>query len=123
VSSRLPIGTSFRGGSVPTANVVGVSDFLLIHGNGVTEPARIARMVEETRMVRGYKPMPIMFNEDDHFDFERPLNNFTQAVSRHASWGYFDPGTNTTLKPPSGAHSAKAKRIGTRAARGLACSR
>jgi hypothetical protein len=25
-------------------------------------------MVEETRKVRGYRPMPILFNEDDHFD-------------------------------------------------------
>lgn len=36
--------------------------------------------------------MPIVFNEDDHFDFDRPANNFTAALSRHASWGYFDPG-------------------------------
>jgi hypothetical protein len=28
--------------------------------------------------------MPILFNEDDHFDFERPVNNFTQAISRYA---------------------------------------
>ena len=90
--SRLLAGTSFGGGSVPTANVVAASDFLLIHGNGVTEPARIAAMVEETRNVRGYRPMPILFNEDDHFDFERPVNNLTQAISRYASWGYFDPG-------------------------------
>jgi hypothetical protein len=92
--SRLLAGTSFGGGSVPTANVVAASDFLLIHGNGVTEPARIAAMVEETRKVRDYRPMPILFNEDDHFEFERPVNNFTQAISRYASWGYFDPGMN-----------------------------
>jgi hypothetical protein len=35
-------------------------------------------------------PKPILFNEDDHFDFDRPVNNFTAAVSEHASWGYFD---------------------------------
>jgi hypothetical protein len=90
--SHLLVGTSFGGASVPTANVVAASDFLLIHGNGVTDPARIGAMVEETRNVRGYRPMPILFNEDDHFDFERPVNNCTQAISRYASWGYFDPG-------------------------------
>ena len=31
-----------------------------------------------------YQPMPIVFNEDDHFDFDRPENNFTAALSRHA---------------------------------------
>ena len=34
--------------------------------------------------------MPIVFNEDDHFDFEKPENNFKSAVGSYASWGYFD---------------------------------
>ncbi len=34
--------------------------------------------------------MPILFNEDDHFDFDKPRNNFIAAVSQYASWGYFD---------------------------------
>jgi len=91
---RLLAGTSFGGGSIPTSNVVNASDFLLIHGNGVTDPARIANMVERTRAVAGYRPMPVLFNEDDHFDFERPINNLTQAVGAYASWGYFDPGAS-----------------------------
>ncbi len=85
-------GTSFGGGAVPTPSVVAASDFLLLHGNGVSDPPRIAAMVERTREVPGYRPMPILFNEDDHFDFAAPVNNFEQALSRHASWGYFDPG-------------------------------
>lgn len=91
---RLLVGTSYGGGFVPLANVVAESDFLLLHGNGVSDPLRIAEMVEETRAVPGYRPMPILFNEDDHFDFDKPYNNFLAAVSRYASWGYFDPGEN-----------------------------
>jgi hypothetical protein len=87
---RLLAGTSYRGGSVPGEAVVRASDFLLLHGNGVGEPGRIARMVKDTRAVAGYTPKPILFNEDDHFDFEKPANNFTAAVSEHASWGFFD---------------------------------
>ena len=87
---RLLAGTSYGGGTVPNENVVRVSDFLLLHGNGVKDPARIAAMVREARQVPGYTPKPILFNEDDHFDFEQPANNFTTAVSEHASWGYFD---------------------------------
>ena len=75
---------------MPRENVVRVSDFLLIHGNGVSNPDRIAEMVQQTRKVAGYRPMPILFNEDDHFDFDKPRNNFTSAVSDYASWGYFD---------------------------------
>src|SRR5687768_8247041 len=87
---RLLAGTSYGGGTVPRENVVRASDFLLLHGNGVTDPERISAMVRETRQVAGYRPMPILFNEDDHFDFERPLNNFSAAVRERASWGYFD---------------------------------
>ncbi len=89
---RLLVGTSFRGNAVPTANVAAASDFLLLHGNGVSDPSRIAEMVEQTRAVPGYRPMPILFNEDDHFDFDQAANNFVAALSRYASWGYFDPG-------------------------------
>lgn len=35
--------------------------------------------------------MPILFNEDDHFDFDKPINNMLAAISEYASWGYFDP--------------------------------
>lgn len=89
---RLLAGTSYGGGRIPHEPVVRVSDFLLVHGNGVSDPNRIAEMVEQTREVPRYRPMPILFNEDDHFDFDKPLNNFMAAVSRGASWGYFDPG-------------------------------
>ena len=87
---RLLVGTSYGGGTVPKPNVVGVSDFLLIHGNGVAEPNRIREMVKETRQVEGYRKMPILFNEDDHFQFDKPENNFIAAIDEFASWGYFD---------------------------------
>jgi hypothetical protein len=83
-------GTSYGGNTVPKENVVKASDFLLLHGNGVKDPKRIAEMVQQTRKVPGYRPMPILFNEDDHFDFDKPLNNFVAAVGEYASWGYFD---------------------------------
>lgn len=91
---RLLVGTSYKGGSVPLPNVVAVSDFLLMHGNGVSDPNRIAAMVREARAVPGYQPMPILFNEDDHFEFDQPLNNFVAAIQEYCSWGYFDPGKN-----------------------------
>ena len=87
---RFLVGTSYGGGTVPKENVVKASDFLLLHGNGVKDPARIAEMVRQTRKVPGYRPMPILFNEDDHFDFDKPANNFVAAVGEYASWGYFD---------------------------------
>lgn len=87
---KLLVGTSYGGGVVPKPNVVKASDYLLLHGNGVGEPARIGDMVRQTRLVGGYRPMPILFNEDDHFDFDKSVNNFSTAISEYASWGYFD---------------------------------
>ena len=87
---RLLAGTSYSGGKIPGANVVQASDFVLLHGNGVSAPARIAEMVRQTRALAVGRPVPIVFNEDDHFDFEKPESNFTAAVRAGASWGYFD---------------------------------
>jgi len=87
---RLLVGTSYGGGKIPEESVVRASDFLLLHGNGVSDPKRIAVMVKQTRKVPGYRPMPILFNEDDHFAFDKDSNNFTAAVGEYASWGYFD---------------------------------
>ena len=89
---RLYVSTSYGGGTIPLENVVRAADFLLIHGNGVSDPKRISTMVLKTRQVPGYTPKPILFNEDDHFDFHQPTNNFVAALSEYASWGYFDPG-------------------------------
>ena len=91
---HLLVGTSYGGGTIPKENVARVSDFLLVHGNGVSAPNRISEMVRQTKKVSGYRGQPILFNEDDHFDFDKPANNFVAAVGEHASWGYFDPGKN-----------------------------
>jgi hypothetical protein len=91
---RLLVGTSYGGRKVPEENVAGASDFLLLHGNGVTDPAKIGEMVAQTRALEAYRarPLPIVFNEDDHFGFERPANNLRAALAAYASWGFFDPG-------------------------------
>src|SRR2546427_1404700 len=87
---RLLVSTSYGGGAIPRSNVVRVADFLLMHGNGVSDPARITEMVRQARRIPGYHGQPILFNEDDHFAFDNPENHFIAALSEHASWGYFD---------------------------------
>lgn len=87
---HLLVGTSYGGGAIPKENVVRASDFLLLHGNGVKNPVRISEMIKQTRAVAGYKPTPILFNEDDHENFDQPTNNFAAAIADHVSWGWFD---------------------------------
>ncbi|HVC35259.1 MAG TPA: hypothetical protein VNL16_17230 [Chloroflexota bacterium] len=98
---RLLVGTSYRGRAIPGEKVLEVSFLALLHGNGVTEPAFIGEMVARTRALGTYRPMPIVFNEDDHYAFDQPSNNLVAATAHHASWGYFDAG------PGAGGHSAR----------------
>jgi hypothetical protein len=87
---RLLVSTSLTGGQIPNSTIARSADFLLLHGNGVARPAGIADMVKKTRAIEGYHGQPILFNEDDHFDFDKPENNFLAAVREGAGWGYFD---------------------------------
>jgi hypothetical protein len=88
---RLLVSTSYGGNAIPQPNVVKSADFLLLHGNGVKDPKRISEMVRLTRAVAGYTTKPILFNEDDHFDFNQPDFNMLGSLREYASWGYFDP--------------------------------
>ena len=47
-------------------------------------------MVDRCRGLPGCHEKPILFNEDDHFDFDAADNNMLAAVGRYAGWGYFD---------------------------------
>jgi hypothetical protein len=85
---HLLASTSYSG-PLPTENVVTNADFILVHGNGVKNPARITDSVGKIRAMCE-KPKPVVFNEDDNYNFDQPTNNFVAAVSAHASWGYFD---------------------------------
>lgn len=91
---RLLAGVSYGGGTIPGENVVRAADFLLLHGNSTPDPKKIANMVIQTRAVPGYTAKPILFNEDDHYNFDQPENNFTAAIGEYCSWGYYDQGTN-----------------------------
>lgn len=87
---RYLVSTSYGGNFVPKPNVVQASDFILIHGNGVKGYDAMRSLIEKTRGVDGYRTMPVVVNEDDHFDFDQEKNNFVAAVEEYVSWGYFD---------------------------------
>jgi hypothetical protein len=86
----LLVSTSYGGGTIPDPSVVMASDFILLHGNGVSNPSQITALVEATKKVNGHTLKPVVFNEDDHFNFGSDSCNFVAAVKAYASWGYFD---------------------------------
>jgi hypothetical protein len=87
---RLLVSTSYIGGAIPSDKVLEVSDFVLIHGNSVHQPEKIEEMITIVKSKKSYKGNPVVINEDDHFDFNKPYNNFIAATKHHVSWGYFD---------------------------------
>lgn len=99
---RLLVSTSFAAiDPIMTAEVAKQADWILIHGNGTERPERLSEMVAEIKSMPEYadNPRPIMFNEDDHFDFDQPHNHMIEALRAGASWGYFDPGSVTVFPP------------------------
>ncbi|HET9487192.1 MAG TPA: hypothetical protein VFO54_07150 [Chryseosolibacter sp.] len=87
---RFLVSTSYGGNTIPKTNVVKSSDFILIHGNGVEGYEVMQTLIDNTRKVSGYRTMPVVVNEDDHFDFDKEKNNFVAAIEKYVSWGYFD---------------------------------
>lgn len=93
---RLPVSVSYNGGSIPRPNVVRVADYILLHGNGVRDPARMAEMIRTVRAMPEYRGQPIVNNEDDrpwldkHQGWGREGNNLVACVTNYTSWGYFD---------------------------------
>ncbi|WP_167138108.1 glycoside hydrolase family 5 protein [Diaminobutyricimonas sp. TR449] len=79
---------------LPSEDLVAAMDFVLLHANGLDDPGIIAEMVRDVRMKANQTggAKPIVFNEDNHFDFFKPTNNFLAATENYASWGFFDPG-------------------------------
>jgi hypothetical protein len=90
---RLKVSTSFAGGTIPPSEVIRRSDFILVHGNG-QNPDQIGRMIDRIRTDPAYRahPKPIVFNEDS-----TSIDNMNEAIAKHASWGYYDQGTNNYI--------------------------
>jgi hypothetical protein len=86
---RLNVSASLIGGHVPNKTLAQLCDFVLLHGNTQTS-STITSMVNSAR---GYGlNKPIVFNEDS-----ATIANFKAATAAHASWGYFDAGTNNYI--------------------------
>jgi hypothetical protein len=87
---RLLVSTSLTRAPRFPDSLMAVCDFLLPHGNSVHHPDGIRLQVLRNRNASSYRGQPIIYNEDDHYDFDKPDNNFVAAIGEGASWGFFD---------------------------------
>ena len=95
---KLLVSTSLIGLDAPPAAIVAAADFLLPHGNRVygpdghfqPSPHGIRLQIGRWRAAPNYRGQPIVYNEDDHFEFDKRDNHLVAAVESGASWGFFD---------------------------------
>ncbi|MFI3240494.1 MAG: glycoside hydrolase family 43 protein [Bacteroidales bacterium] len=87
---RLLVSTSLKGCSIPTEEIVAVSDYVLLHGNGMKKADKMRKAIKDTRALTNYTTKPIVVNEDDNYNFDTQFSNIAIAVEDYASWGYFD---------------------------------
>ena len=102
---RLLVSTSYGGGKVPEENVVRSADFLLLHGNGVKDPKRIAEMIQQTRAVRAtlrsrsfsmktitsISTRPTITSSPRSASVHRGATSIRRVISRHRSTGDWTP--------------------------------
>ncbi|MCK6210130.1 hypothetical protein KZX45_06190 [Georgenia sp. EYE_87] len=95
-STALPLAASYAGvpqfGIVPPQELIDVVDVALIHGNEIHGTADFEAQIRAVRELTRHRPIPVVVNEDNHFDFDDRPNHLYTAVENYASWGYFDPG-------------------------------
>jgi len=87
---RLLVSTSFATPAPIPGRLLEVADYVLYHGNALATPQSVHARAREIRGTQGYKGQPLLINEDDHFDFDKPDNNMLAAVEEYSGWGYFD---------------------------------
>jgi hypothetical protein len=93
----LPVSTSFRGRSIPTAAVVAASQYVLLHSSGLTAD-QLAAAIATIRAMPEYTadPKPILVTEDGVSSaaptVEDQLAKMDTALGAGAGWGYYDQG-------------------------------
>jgi hypothetical protein len=89
-AGRLLVSTSFATGIAFPEKLLQTADYVLYHGNALATPDAVRARARAIRAMPGYRGQPLLINEDDHFDFDKPDNNMLAALQEYSGWGYFD---------------------------------
>jgi hypothetical protein len=89
-AGRLLVSTSFATKNPSPGKLLETADYVLYHGNGSPTPADVRVRARQIRATPGYRGQPLLINEDDHFDFDKPDNNMLAGMQEYSGWGYFD---------------------------------
>jgi len=89
-AGRLLVSSSFATPNPIPGKFLETADYVLYHGNGLATPDGVHARARQIRATPAYRGQPLLINEDDHFDFDKPDNNMLAAMEEYSGWGYFD---------------------------------
>lgn len=89
-AGRLLVSTSFVVHDTIPETLMRTVDYVLYHGNNAATPDAVRARAKAIRAAAGYRGQPLLINEDDHFDFDKPDNDMMAAIEEYSGWGYFD---------------------------------
>jgi len=91
---------------MPTNDLVAVSDYVLLHGNG-TRPEQLEAAIRAVRALPAYRqrPVPVVINEDSP-----AVGNLDAAWRNYASWGYYDQGFEGQADDPYADYVSRPRR-------------
>ena len=89
-AGRLLVSTSYATQIDIPAPLLQAADYVLFHGNGLPTPESVHARARSIRAQAAYRGQPLLINEDDHFDFDKPENNMMAAIEEYCGWGFFD---------------------------------
>lgn len=89
-AGRLLVSTSFVVHDTIPETLMQTVDYVLYHGNNAVTPDAVRTRAKAIRAAAGYRGQPLLINEDDHFDFDKPDNDMMAAIEEYSGWGYFD---------------------------------
>jgi len=94
------------GRGMPTNDLVAVSDYVLLHGNG-TRPEQLEAAIRAVRALPAYRqrPVPVVINEDSP-----AVGNLDAAWRNYASWGYYDQGFEGQADDPYADYVSRPRR-------------
>jgi len=88
---KIPSGNSYKGGGVPSDNIIGNSSIILLHGNSLNSESEYTTQLKSVKNSKAYRGQPIIYNEAGTKLF------LDWAVKNKVGWGYYDQGSNNYI--------------------------
>jgi len=88
---KIPTGNSYKGGKIPSDNIISNSTVILLHGNSLNSESEYTKQLNAVKKSKAYRGQPIIYNEAGTKLF------LSWAIKNKVGWGYYDQGSNNYI--------------------------